>query len=52
MTASIVAAQQVTPQNNTMLSMIKQNAQAEQKLVEAIQSSASGGRGQNVDLTI
>jgi hypothetical protein len=52
-TASIVSAQQQGTQNNLMLSFIKQNAQAEQSLVNMIaQSSPSGGRGQNVDLTV
>ncbi len=51
--ASIVTAQQLSAQNNVTLSFIKQNAQAEESLVNVIaQSSPSGGRGQNVDLTV
>ena len=51
--ANIISAQQMSAQNNVMLSSIKQNAQVEQELVNVIaQSSPSGGRGQNVDLTI
>lgn len=51
-TASIVTAQQLGAQSNIALSALKQNAQAEQELVNMIaQSSPSGGRGQNVDLT-
>ena len=51
--ASIISAQQSNLQNNATLSFIKQNAQADQSLVNMItQSSPSGGRGQNVDLTV
>jgi len=50
--SSIVTAQQLGAQNNVTLSFIKQNAQADQSLVNIIvQSSPSGGRGQNVDIT-
>jgi hypothetical protein len=50
--ASIASAQQLGAQSNVMLSFIKQNAQAEQSLVNMIaQSSPSGGRGQVVDTT-
>ena len=52
-TASVVSAQQLGAQNNIMLSFIRENAQVAQELVNIIsQSSPSGGRGQNVDLTI
>ncbi len=51
--ANIVSAQQLSAQSNVALSFIKKNAQADQSLVNMIsQSSPSGGRGQNVDLTV
>jgi hypothetical protein len=51
--AGVVTAQQLSAQNNATLSFIRQNAQAEQSLANVIaQSSPSGGRGQNVDLTV
>jgi len=40
-------------QTNLALSFIKKNAQADQSLVNMIaQSSPSGGRGQNVDMSV
>ena len=51
--ANVVSAQQLSTQNNFALSAIKQNAQAAESLVNMIaQSSPSGGRGQNVDITV
>ena len=51
--ASIVTAQQSNAQTNLSVSILKKNAQAEESVVNMIeQSSPSGGRGQNVDLSI
>jgi len=51
--ANIVTAQQSNAQTSLAMSFIKKNAQAEESVVNMIaQSSPSGGRGQNVDLTV
>lgn len=53
MEVSAAALQQVTAQTNAALSMVKKNAQAEQALVNMIaQNTPSGGRGQNLDITV
>lgn len=53
MEVAAIALQQASSQTNTALAMVKQAVQAEQALVNAIaQSSPSGGRGQNLDVSV
>ncbi len=50
--ANAVSVQQLGTQTAALLSIIKQNAQAEQSLVNMIQQSVpAGGRGQHVNIT-
>lgn len=53
MEIAAIAVQQASAQLNTALSMVKNNAQAEQSLVNVIaQSSPGAGRGQNLDISV
>jgi hypothetical protein len=53
MEVAAIALQQASAQTNATLAMVKQNAQTEQALIEMIaQSSPSGSRGQNLDITV
>jgi hypothetical protein len=54
MEAAAVTLQQVNAQTTAVLSMLKQNAQAEQAAAQALTQGAapSGGRGRYVDITI
>ena len=48
--AAAVGIQQAQAQNNFALSVLKQNAKTEEALVQMI-ANATGGRGQNLDVT-
>ena len=52
MSVSGIAAQQAQLQTNIALSVIKQNAKAEQSLVNMIDKSAHQFRGKNVDISV
>ena len=53
MEVAAAALQQAGTQTNVALSMLKKNAQAEQAIANMLQqSSASGSRGNNLDITI
>ncbi len=51
-----LVAQQAQLQTNVALSMIKKNAQADQKLIntiaQAVQSAPTAGRGSLLDVTV
>jgi len=50
--AAAVAIQQATLQGNIGMAMVKQQAQAEQSIVNMIaQSTPTGSRGQNLNIT-
>jgi hypothetical protein len=53
MEVTAVLLQQLGAQTNAALTMLKQNAETEQALVNMItQSSPSGSRGLNLDITV
>jgi hypothetical protein len=54
MEAAAVTIQQVNAQATAALSILKQNAKAEQAAAQALTQSAapSGGRGKNLDITV
>jgi hypothetical protein len=56
MDVSSVSLQQAGPQTDAALSMLKKNVEADQAIVNVIQksirSSPTGGRGNNLDVTV
>ncbi|MFH1157357.1 MAG: hypothetical protein V1721_00490 [Pseudomonadota bacterium] len=56
MELAALALQQASLQTNIALALIKNNAQTEQALVnmiaQTVQSSPSGGRGKNIDISV
>ena len=52
--ANAVSVQQLSAQSNAALSALRQNAKADEDLADVIseQSSPSGSRGQNLDVTV